>query len=398
MPWTVTDAMKQRLRFITAYEQGHFSMTELCARFHISRKTGYKWIKRYQTHGFEALKDQSRAPKNCPHRTPRHIEQRLIEVRQAHPRWGPLKIRHYLQGHEPDQAWPAPSTIGDILKRAGLVKQRSPRAKSKHPGTAPLQATAPDQVWTADFKGQFRLGSGRYCYPLTVQEAYSRSLLLCQGLPSTHYQGAKRAFTRLFQQRGLPQAIRTDNGAPFASQALCGLSRLSLWWIKLGIEHQRIRPASPQENGRHERMHRTLKAETARPPAATMQAQQVRFDGFREVFNTIRPHQALAGAVPASRYQARARPYPSRIPPPCYAGHLEVRRVSPGGQIRFKGRFVFVTQVLHGERVGLEEVEEGRWSVWFYDVLLGRLDERDGRIYPGAPLGRSATLVEAQVA
>lgn len=395
MPWTVSDTMTQRLRFILAYEQGHFNMTELCARFHISRKTGYKWIQRYQTGGTDALKDQARTPKTCPHRTPRYIEQRLIEIRRAHPRWGPLKIRQYLQARQPEQPWPAPSTIGDIIKRAGLVETRPRRRKTHPPETPPLAVTAPAQVWSADFKGQFRLGSGRYCYPLTVQDAYSRSLLACQGLPATSYPGAKRAFKRLFQEQGLPQALRTDNGAPFASQALGGLSRLNVWWIKLGIKHQRIRPASPQENGRHERMHRTLKAETARPPAATMASQQRRFDDFRAVFNTVRPHQALGGAVPDARYAPSPRPYPSRLPGPGYGGHMEVRRVSPGGQIRFKGAFVFVTQVLHGERVALEEEADGIWSVWFYEVLLGRLDERDYRLYPGAPLGRSATLAEA---
>lgn len=255
-------------------------------------------------------------------------------------------------------------------------------------------------MWSADFKGEFRLGSGTYCYPLTVQDAHARFLLacqgLCQGLPSTATEGAKTVFERLFAEHGLPQAIRTDNGVPFASRGLCGLSRLSVWWLKLGIRPDRIAPAQPQpalprrgRNGRHERMHKTRKAEATRPPSATAREQQARFDAFRAEYNTERPHQALGGAVPAAHYAPSPRALPSRCPEPEYAGHLEVRRVSGVGTVKFKGRAVFLTEVLRRERVGLEEVADGVWVVWFAGVELGRLDERRWVVSSGHP-GRSA--------
>jgi transposase InsO family protein len=377
--------MTERHKFVLAYQAGLFSMTELCARFSISRKTGYKWLHRYQKGGLEALRDRSRAPHTCPHRTEAATEALLIQTRQAHPRWGPRKLLDYLRRRYPAICFPAASTVGDLLQRAGLVQARPRRRRWPHPGARAIQAEAPGQLWTADFKGEFRLGSGPYCYPLTVQDAYSRYVLACQGLTSTAHPGAQAVFRRLFRAQGLPRALRTDNGAPFATRAMCGLSRLSVWWIKLGIEIQRIEPGAPQQNGRHERMHRTLKAEATRPPAASMRAQQRRFEAFLEEFNTVRPHQALDGAVPASCYAPSPRRLPARVPGPSYGGHLEVRKVSRAGQISFQGQFVFLSEVLHGERVGLEEVDEGLWSVWFYDRLLARLDAREFTVHPGMP-------------
>lgn len=382
MPWMQTDPMNQRTRFVLAYEDGLYSMTELCERFGVSRKTGYKWLHRYRDQGLDGLKEQSRAPHHCPHQTPPDIAELLLETRRSHPRWGPRKLIDYLRPRHREVIWPAASTIGALLKRHGLVEGKRRRRKAKHPGAVSLVTTAPNQVWGADFKGEFRMQNGQYCYPLTITDAHSRYLLACQGLPSTRQQGAFEVFEGLFKEMGLPEAIRTDNGNPFATRALCGLSRLSVWWIKLGISHQRIEPGQPQQNGRHERMHRTLKAETTRPPEREMSAQQRRFDDFRAEFNHERPHEALGGAVPASVYVPSVRALPAPIPEPAYRGHFEVRWVSKAGTFRFKHRQLFISQALRHEWIALEEVADGVWSVYFYDVLLARLDERDFKLRP----------------
>jgi len=385
MPWTETDPVTERHKFILAREDGLFSMTDLCERFGISRKTGYKWLDRYREEGIEGLQDRSRAPKHCPHQTPETVQELVIETREAHPRWGPRKLLDYLGPRHPEVALPAASTVGDILKREGLVEPRRSQRRPTHPGTSPIEAEAPGEVWTADFKGEFRLGSSNYCYPLTIQDAHSRYLLACEALASTAHSGAEPVFERLFREHGLPKTIRTDNGGPFASKALCGLSRLSVWWIKLGIEPDRIQPGCPQQNGRHERMHRTLKAETTRPPEPTLSKQQSRFDDFRVEYNEVRPHQALKGAVPASRHARCSRTMPKRCPEPQYPGHAEVRKVSTTGEIKFKNRPLFVSAVLAGEYVGLEEVDDGVWNLLFDNVLLGRLDELSWTVRTGHP-------------
>ncbi|MEM0964392.1 MAG: IS481 family transposase [Bacteroidota bacterium] len=396
MPWTHTHPMDERAKFIHHLQDGLYSMTELCHRFGVSRKTGYKWRDRYDQGGLDALADRSRAPRTCPHTTPAHVAALLLDARRAHPTWGPLKLLHYLRPRHPEFAFPAPSTVGDLLARHGLVQPRRTRRPHRTgPVAAPLTTTAPGEVWSADFKGEFRLGSRAYCYPLTVQDAHARFLLACEGLPSTATEGARTVFERLFAEHGLPVAIRTDNGVPFAARGLCGLSRLSVWWLKLGIRPDRIAPAQPQQNGRHERMHKTLKAEATRPPSATMAGQQARFDAFRAEYNTERPHQALGGAVPAAHYARSPRALPSRCPEPEYAGHLEVRRVSGVGTVKFKGREVFLTTVLSRERVGLEEVADGVWAVRFAGVELGRLDERRWVVSSGHP-GRSAAPPRAR--
>ncbi len=377
-----TDPMNQRTRFVLAYQDGLYTMTELCARFGVSRKTGYKWLHRYREQGLDGLKDHSRAPKRCPHQTDAELAELLLETRRSHPRWGPRKLLDYLKPRYPEVSWPAASTVGALLKRHGLVQGKRRRRRVKHPGTVPLVTTAPNQIWGADFKGEFRMRNGHYCYPLTITEAHSRYLLACRGLPSTRQAGAFEVFEGLFKERGLPWAIRTDNGRPFATQALWGLSRLNVWWIKLGIAHQRIEPGKPQQNGRHERMHRTLKAETTRPPEREMTAQQRRFDRFQEEFNHERPHEALGGAVPASVYARSARAMPDKLAEPGYAAHYEVRRVSTAGMFRFKQRQLFLSQALAHESIALEEVADGLWSVYFYEVLLARLDERDFKIRP----------------
>lgn len=367
----------ERARFVALHEEGLYSMSELCARFAISRKTGYKWLARYQAEGLAGLEEQSRAPRSCPHRTPAKTEAALVRAREAHPHWGPKKLLPYLARTQPELPLPAQSTAGDVLKRQGLVQERKRRRKPTHPGSMPLVAEAPNDVWMADFKGEFPTRNGTMCYPLTVTDASSRFLLLCHALGSTEQRGAAAVFTQLFAECGLPQAIRTDNGTPFASHAVGGLSRLNVWWTKLGIQHQRITPGCPQENGRHERMHRTLKAETTRPPAWDFPGQQERFDRFRSEFNEQRPHEALGQRTPASLYTPATRPLPRHLPEPEYAGHFAVRRVDANGCIRFRAERLFLSEVLIREHVGLEEVDEGLWSVFFYDVLLGRFHERD---------------------
>ena len=383
MPWKVTDPMLQRAQFIALHEEGLFSMSELCQRFGIARKTGYKWLERYQHGGLDALQEKSRAPLTCPHQTPTHIEEALLAARHAHPTWGPKKLLAYLAKRRPDiaQALPAPSTVGEILKAAGLTQPRKRPARTwTHPGQVPLSTTAPNQVWCADFKGQFPTQDGIDCYPLTITDAHSRFLLCCHALPSVRQEGVFPVLKRVFAQYGLPDAIRTDNGVPFATRAICGLSQLSVWWIKLGIAHQRIVPGQPQQNGRHERMHKTLKRETARPPQKDHKAQQARFDAWRAEFNDERPHEALGQQTPGSLYTPSSRPLPKTLPAPVYPGHFQVRQVSKSSMFRFNHRQVFLSEALIDEHIGLEEVEDGLWSIYFYNVLLGRLDERDYKI------------------
>ena len=269
MPWLETEPMKERVRFIVELESGLYSMTELCSRYGISRKTGYKWAARYSWEGVEGLRDRSRAPRNCPHRTPEALVEALVTLRRKHPRWGPRKLLAYMKKRQSRKAWPARSTVGDILRRHGLVVPRRRSRRTVVRRVALIEPQAPNEVWSVDFKGQFRLGSRELCYPLTLADGLSRYLLSCRGLPSTVRTGVEPVMERAFRDYGLPRAILSDNGTPFATRALRGLSRLSVWWIKLGIEPLLIEPGHPEQNGRHERMHRTLKEETARPPKAT---------------------------------------------------------------------------------------------------------------------------------
>jgi transposase InsO family protein len=379
--------MTERHQFIAQYDSGLYSLSELAARFGISRKTAYKWLARYQEHGREGLLEHSRAPHSCPHRTPEHIVDAIRAARELHPSWGPRKLRPWLERHHPELAsqLPAPSTIGDILQREGLLTPKPHRRRWPHPNPACPPPQSPNAVWSADFKGQFCTADGQACYPLTIEDGYSRFLFACQALPSVARVGVQPIFERVFEQYGLPDAIRTDNGPPFASTAICGLTRLNVWWLKLGIRHQRIEPGHPQQNGRHERMHRTLRAATLRPPADDHAAQQGRFDHFLNEYNTERPHEALGNQTPASVYRPSLRPYPARMPEPSYAGHFQVRQVSNAGCFRFHTRQIFISDALIKEHIGLEESADGIWSVWFYDVLLARLDERDYKLYPGAP-------------
>ena len=374
--------MTQRRQFITDHQHGLFDMTELCARNDISRKTGYKWLARYAAEGPPGLVERSHAPHVCPHRISDEMATLLLDVRTTHPSWGPAKLVHYLaRRHREVHVWPAVSTVADLLKRGGLVRPRRRRRHSEHPGTVPIHTTAPNDLWTADFKGQFRTRNGLYCYPLTIADQETRYLLRVHGLLDTQIKSALPVFERAFRAYGLPLAIRTDNGVPFASTGLHGLTRLNVWWLRLGIEHQRIRPASPQENGAHERMHRTLKAETTRPPAADLARQQRRFTEFRREYNEERPHEALGGDPPAARYAPSPRPYPDRLPPLEYPGHFLVKHVTSVGTIRFKYNLLVLCRALKGQHVGLEETDDGIWSVYLGPVLLGKLEEATMKVY-----------------
>ncbi len=381
MPWNETNPMKERVCFIDDLESRLYTFTELCDDYGISRKSGYKWTRRYAAEGVEGLRDRSRAPKHCPHRTEERVEQVLLKAKRKHPHWGPRKLLKVLRKKRPNWPWPAASTAGDILKRHGLVTARRPRRRPQHPGKPKFEAQSPNDLWTGDFKGEFLTGDHRYCYPLTVADLCSRFLLRCEGKLSTAGVGAHPVFEHLFQEHGLPIGILTDNGTPFScSTALGGLSKLSVWWIKLGIRVLRIQPSHPEQNGVHERMHRTLKAETTRPPAAHLRAQQRRFDAFRKEFNEERPHEALGMETPAERYQPSPRPYPDRVPEVEYPGHYEVRRVRTDGRIRWQGQFLFLSEVLVGESVGLEEIDDGIWSLSFGPLRLARFDQRDRRL------------------
>jgi transposase InsO family protein len=380
MPWLETDVMKERTCFVLDYESSLFTMTELCERYGISRQTGYELWARYQAQGLEGLQDRPRGPKSCPHKTPVEVEQALVSLRGKYPRWGPVTLLQRLQRLRPELALPAASTAGEILKRHGLIEPRKRRARHRHPGRPYVEMRAPNDVWTADFKGEFLTRDHRYCYPLTIADGCSRYLLTCRGQRATAYEGARASFKAAFRQYGLPLQILTDNGAPFASCAIGGLSRLSVWWIKLGIHPVRIEPGRPQQNGRHERMHRTLKAEATRPPAANLAAQQRLLERFRRRYNEERPHRALAGEVPAALYRPSTRAYPKRAPEITYPGHYRILKVCANGCLSWRRGFIFVSQVLVGEPLGLEPIDDGIWSVHFGPVLLARFNEREGHL------------------
>lgn len=380
MPWKDESPMDQKTQFVSEYLRDSLSFSELCQRYHVSRKTGYKWIARYEAEGPAGLADRSRRPHSSPEQTPEVLRRAIIEARRRHPSWGAKKLLKLLARKDPLAPWPARWTVCEILKREGLVRQRTHRRKPGHPGKPTSVITAPNELWCVDFKGQFKTRDGRYCYPLTVTDSYSRYLLGCQALLSTHTAGAKEVFTHLFKKYGLPQAIRSDNGTPFASTALGRLSELSVWWIQLGILPELIEPGHPQQNGQHERMHRTLKAETTRPPAANLAKQQRVFNSFRREYNEVRPHEGIELKTPASMYEPSTRLLPKVMPPLVYPAHFETRLVSKNSGIRWNSQWVAVSHTCAGLHVGLEQVDHGLWDVYLGPVRLGRLLEESLRI------------------
>lgn len=377
MPWSDISPMDQKLLFLADYRRQVFTFSELCRRFGISRKTGYKWVRRCQQDGPTALFDRSRRPQHCPHQTERAFVEAILETRRRHPTWGAKKILAILHRRFPDDNWPARSTTCDILKRHDLVPKRRKRSRQGHPGRPDTPMTEPNEIWTADFKGHFRTRDGIYCYPLTIADGFSRYLLCCTALTSTEHDGAEAVFKTAFREYGLPKIIRTDNGVPFATTAIARLSRLSVWWIRLGIYPELIELGCPQQNGRHERMHKTLKAETTRPPAVTRIGQQRKFNRFVSEFNYLRPHEALDQRPPASLYESSPRRLPRRLPPIDYPAHWEVRLVSRNGGIRWNSNWVNVSHVLGGEYIGLEEIDNDLWSVYYGPIELGRFHERE---------------------
>jgi len=388
MPWKVSGVVEERTGFIRDYERGLWTMTELCRHYGIARKTGYKMLARWQAQGLEGLKELSRAPRRHPNQTPVEIEERVLELRRAHMRWGPRKLRELLR--RAGMATPAASTIGELLKREGLVVERRKRRKTP-PYTQPFASAAgPNQVWCADFKGWFRTGDGQRIDPLTITDAHSRYLLRCQATEKADTEAVRAICEAAFREYGMPCAIRSDNGAPFASRAVAGLSRLAVYWMKLGIVPERIEPGHPEQNGRHERMHRTLKEETTVPAAANRRAQQKVFDRFRREYNEERPHEALGMQTPSSAYRPSLREYPVRVPEPEYDAGLEVRRVQHHGGFNWKGREVFLTETLEGERIGLERVDERYWCVHFAAFPIAWFDSQQfvtGPLPPEKDLG-----------
>ena len=376
MPWDQTSIMDQKRLFIADYLTRSFTIVDLCERYGVSRPTGYKWIRRFLNHGYSGLEELPRRPSRCPHRTPDDQVEVILDLRRKHPSWGAKKLRRILRGRRPNTDWPAVSTISGILKRHGMIEKTSRRKYPGHPGKPMTSMAHPNDIWCADYKGEFKTRDGIYCYPLTVTDGCTRYLIACKGLLSTAHIGAKPVFARAFREFGLPQIIRTDNGPPFATTAIGRLSRLSVWWIRLGIFPELIQPGCPQQNGRHQRMHKTLKRETTRPPASSLRGQQIRFNRFVDEFNNVRPHEALDQETPASLYKPSRREYPARLPSPDYPDHFEKRLVSRNGGFRWASQRVPISHTLEEQYVGLEEVDDGKWDVYFGHVRLGQMDER----------------------
>jgi transposase InsO family protein len=374
MPWKESKALDERKRFIEEWKKDEEDFAELCRRCGITRQTGYKWTKRYTQDGEKGLEELSRAPQHCPHAMSEAVAEAIVKLRQQHPRWGPRKLLPYLEKRQPQLQWPVASSIGALLDREGLTHPRRPRRRTPSYSEPLAHAQAANQVWCADFKGWFYCGDGQRCDPLTISDAFSRYLLRCRAVPKTDGAEAKAVFEAVFHEYGLPEAIRTDNGPPFASKAPAGLSRLSMWWLRLGIRHERIQPGHPEQNGRHERMHQTLKQETASPPQGNLRRQQQAFQRFQSEYNQERPHEALEYRTPAELYAASARVYPSRLPELEYVPGVEMRRVSQHGGVRWKCGRAFVSEVLAREYVGLLEVEEDCLEVYYGRLLLGWLD------------------------
>lgn len=359
-------------------------MAALCRSFGISRTTGYLLVARYTQEGPEGLGPRSRSPRHHPQAVPEEIEEDLVACRARHATWGPRKLRAALVRREPERPWPAPSTIGELLHRRGLtVPRRRPRGAAPAP-TGLTDPHGPNEVWAADFKGHFALGAGPRCHPLTISDSCSRMLLRCQALPREGEEVAQPVFAAAFREYGLPGILRTDNGAPFASTGRTGLTRLSAWWVKLGLTPERIAAGHPEQNSRHERMHRTLKRETAQPPQRDLRAQQRTFDRFRQEYNYERPHEALGQKVPADLYSRSPREYPGRMPEVAYPAGVAVRRVRSKGHIRWRGALLFVSEALSGEPVGLDPQDDRHWVLYYNHLPLLILDDHTGDWLPPA--------------
>ncbi len=381
MPWKGQTPVDLRIEFITRLKRGE-RMTDLCAEYGISRKTGHKFKKRFEEAGAAGLFEQSRAPRNIPHKTPLEVVELVVAERLRHPSWGGKKLKRVLEerlGH----VLPAASTISWWLSKRGLIERRRHRSRQRPQPTGLHPARSPNDVWCVDYKGQFRLGDGSYCYPLTVTDQASRYLLGCDAMAAIDEDQALEAMTTIFVEHGLPWFMRSDNGTPFASTGLLGLSKLSVFWMRLGITPERIRPSHPEENGRHERMHRTLKRDTTRPARANLLQQQERFDEFQHEFNHERPHEALDMKRPADVYLPSTRAFPSVLSEPTYPTHDDVVSVNSTGLISLPGRrHLYLGAALAGQLVGIREEDDGRWLVSFLELHLGHFEPSSNTFKP----------------
>jgi putative transposase len=380
MPWKETCLMDEKIKFIAMVKSGIYSFASVCRQFDVSRKTGYELLARYEAEGERALVARSRAPHGHPNALSAALVKRLLDTKATYVQFGPRKVRDYLIMTGYRGRLPAPSTIGELFKRQGLVRARSKRRVRSSPTTEPLRhATAPNIVWSADFKGQFRMKNARWCYPLTLSDNASRYLLVCQGLAHPSEAAVWPHFEWALREYGLPDALRSDNGAPFASVALGGLTRLSVWLLKLGIALERIAPGHPEQNGRHERMHRTLK-DHIEPPQRNLAAQQRDLERFQRHYNEQRPHEALGGIPPAREYRPSTRSYPRLVQAPEYDSQMQVRRVRSNGMIKWHGKLLFVSEALIGEPVGLRQIDDDRWQLVFCKMPLGIINDRMNEI------------------
>lgn len=381
MSWRETTKMEQKIEFINEWRSGRFTIAELSRHFEISRPTAYKWIKRYQEMGLKGLQELGRKPRNHPNKTPSEIEKRIVFYRKKHPRWGGEKIWKVLHNDFHEDRMPSIPTVDRILKRNGLIipRKRRRRVKPVHPIFDPQQC---NEVWSADFKGKFKMGNKKYCHPLTIADSYSRFVFTAKGLYGERYKPTRHEFRRIFREYGLPRQIHTDNGKPFgAVQAVKRLTRLSAWFIELGIEPVYSDPASPQQNGRHERMHQDLKGDATRPPGLNLRTQQRKLNKFVHEYNYVRPHAALDLETPASIHEYSPRPFKEKIEDWVYPDYCEVRRVTKNGALRWKStKWVMVSTSLIDKHVGLEELGEGIWRIYFRQKMLGYFDEKKLRI------------------
>src|SRR6266576_568782 len=390
MPWKETSAMDQRIQLIGDWLSGDYRKSELCSVYGISRPTADKWIGRYEQHGVAGLEELERAPHRHPNQTAEELRALIVQTKLQRQKWGPKKVLDWLRRERSELKWPADSTAGEILKRAGLVQPRK-RRRRVAPYSEPFgECGAPNQSWSADFKGDFLLGNSRRCYPLTISDNFSRYLLLCRALERPRHEEVQPWFEWVFRQSGLPEVIRTDNGTPFASLALGGLSQLSKWWIKLGIKPERIQPGKPAQNGRHERMHRTLKE--AVPPQKDLLTQQSCYDPFLREFNDQRSHESLGRKPPVTVHYVSPRSYPVKLPEVQYESGVTVRYVRRRGEIKWRGQLIYLTHVLANEPVGLKLIAEDKWEVRYSSHLLGLLEGKNKMIttvktwhQPGGP-------------
>lgn len=386
MPWKATSVADQRAKFMLDYQQrvrgGQISMSALCAEHGVSRKTGYKIVARHEESGWPGLADHSRAPLSGKHWISSETIAAVLDVRHDFPQWGARKIVAYLHDIEPDQEWPGASVVHEWIKRAGMIVPHSRARRFPHPGRPPMvEIERPNQQWSTDFKGHFRTKDRRYCYPLTVADSFSRYIIGCQALSAATLELSWPVFVRLFREYGLPDAILSDNGAPFSSNSVKRLSKLSVRWIRLGIEPRLIQPGHPQQNGRLERMHRTLKQEACSEPAANWRRQQAQFDTFVDRFNRIRPHEALGQTPPARSYKRSSREYPRRLPEIEYPAGCQVRRVRSSGEIKWRGQWFFLSDALIGELIAFEPIDDACSIIRFGSLELGYYSEREHRLH-----------------